>query len=262
VIIGWKDHRTGSPVPTITATTEQSAYPAQALLRPRLSDPWRGGVGVTAATLTVDLGAARTVGAAVLHGTRLSSAATISLEGSASSVFAGVPVYASGIRSAFPGSPARLLSPGHHVRGRDVLVTLPAPVSARYWRWVISDAGAAGAGWLEAALATFWETYTVPNSPRVFAPSSALTEGTRETVRTLPFEWEFETAAERAVLEGLLTGAHRLRRMLWVLTTETDDVDGDLVYGTSSVNPVQVAAVPAWNGRWYALSGEVLEVID
>ncbi|MFZ1427188.1 MAG: hypothetical protein WAS21_10505 [Geminicoccaceae bacterium] len=134
LVLGYDDRvRPG----TITGTSALATLPVVNLQTQRLGQLWRGGPGVTTASLLVDFGASRTIGAVLLAGTNLSTVATWRIR--LSTVDA-------------TGNAGDVLDTGTGPAGVDTrfrlaLLVLPTDATGRYLKVDLSDASLP---WLEA----------------------------------------------------------------------------------------------------------------
>lgn len=134
LVLGYDDRvRSG----TITGSSALVTLPAVNLQTQRLGQLWRGQPGVTTASLLVDFGASRTIGAVLLAGSNLTAAATWRVRLST--------VDATGAAgNAFDSGTA---SAGVDIRYRLALLILPTDATGRYLKVDLSDASLP---WLEA----------------------------------------------------------------------------------------------------------------
>ena len=134
LVLGYDDRvRPGA----ITGTSALVTLPVVNLQTQPLGQLWRGGPGVTTASLLVDFGGSRTIGAVLLAGTNLTPAATwrvrlstVDATGNAGNAFDS-------------GTVSAAVDP----RFRLALLVLPTDATGRYLKVDLSDASLP---WLEA----------------------------------------------------------------------------------------------------------------
>jgi|CXWL01.1.fsa_nt_gi hypothetical protein len=256
MIWGFEDYRRGGSI--LSASSEQSAFPAAALLRSRLSDPWRAAVGVTSATIAVDLSAA--VGACSLvtvPRVLVADNGTARLEASNSSIFSSL-VWDSTTVPAISAQGIPLLPAGHQLQGRTVVFSPPS-VTARYWRLTLSGLPAAGV--LGAALLSFWRAWQGPDV-RAWSPVVEVDEVSLQTRRRVRVVWpELLDDDVRAKLEGVLTQGRGYGR-LFVAPAGLAAVNWDALYCVVQPGSVAIDHVLTHQGARWNVAAELVEVID
>lgn len=239
-------YRDRIPAATLAASTQELAFPVANLTTPQRKRIWRSLPG-TSAYLTIDFGAATTIGGVVLLASNLSATGTYRVRhGSVAAMTSGVLFDSTATTAAGDTD-----YPDHAVWWSDT--------TARYLRIDLADAAAAyialgrllaGPSW--SATVAYGATWTWDDqSPVVVTRGGQEQRDILPTVRvlSLPFDYVSDAAARSDLLEmGRRLG--RSRDAAYYLTSGTGRMGRDLVVGrlTSAIE-AEAFTFNAWRAK-------------